>query len=320
MGDASVRGTFPALDAQSSYREAWTGDEEVEVKGSRMGGEAEVVALGPAVPNNPALPETVIADLEELGLNGSQARVLLAMLSAGTANGTEIALLSGVPRTAVYPLLQQLAARRLVAQVGSDGPATWACPGRDEVLERLQSAQEERIARQRAHTDRLRSTLSDLFPPAPSSTLPFVHFIPGPGQVKDAYNHLLNGTASELLVFSRPPYPAPPGPMNPRVTDLVQRGVQVRALFQSSNPALSTKQVSREIEAYREAGIETRLVDRLPVKLVIADRKVVLVAIPDPNLRDTGFPTSLLVENEDYANLHATAFEGYWAEATLPAG
>ena len=103
--------------------------------------------------------------------------------------------------------------------------------------------------------------------------------------------------------------------MNPRVVDLVGRGVEVRVLFQRANPAISTAQLHEEVQAYLQAGVQARVADELPLKLVIADRKVVLVAIPDPNLRDTGFPTSLLVENEDYAAVQATAFEAYWDRA-----
>lgn len=276
----------------------------------------EVVSVGPSVPNNPSLPETVVPDLEEMGLNGTQARVLITMLSSGSAaNAAEIALLSGVPRSAVYQVLQELGAKRLVAQVGSQGPAAWACPGRDEVLERLEAAQEERMARQKEHAARLRTTLSELFPPAPSTTLPFVHFVPGPNQVKEAYDSILDDVASELLVFSRPPYRTPPRPMKRRILDLVERGVKARAIFQLSDPAVSFEQTAGEIEAYRRAGIESRALPDLPMKMMIADRKVVMMAIPDPNDRDTGFPTSLLVENHDYAQFHARAFETYWQAA-----
>lgn len=256
--------------------------------------------------------ETLLGDLEELGLNGSQARVLLAIIELGTSGSSEIARVAGVPRTAVYPLLQELAVKRLVAQVGSGGPATWACAGRQEVLDRLDAAQEERIARQRERAVRVRLGLEAMFPAAPSTTPPFVHVLPGLAQVKEAYHQLLSETATELLVLSGPPYTSY-GPMNTHVVGLLERGVKIRVLFDPARDAASRAQRRRDVRAYKEAGVEARVLGDLPVKLVISDREAVLAAIPDPASPDTGFPTSLLVRSTRFAGVQATAFESYWA-------
>ena len=267
-----------------------------------------------------AFPETLFADLEELGLNGSQARVLVALLQLGSANSSQIARLAQVPRTAVYPLLQELGAMRLAARIGSDGPAIWASPGRDEVLNRLDAAHEERSRQQRARSARVRATLEEIVPKVSAGSLPFVHVIPGPAQAREAYRQLLLGATSELLVLNRPPFSSPPGPVNPMVQDLLARGVPARVLFQLTKGEQTKLQRRKEVETYRQSGVDGRVVDRLPVKMVIADRRVVLVAIPDPNLPETRFPTSLLVENEDYAAIHVAAFESLWAGGAPLAG
>lgn len=260
-------------------------------------------------------PDALLADLDELGLTPSQARVLLALMELGSAHSAEVARLAGIPRTAVYPVLQELAARRLVTQVGSEGRAIWASPGRQEVLELLGAAHEDRLRRERERMVRVQSTMESLFP-ATATSLPLVHVIPSVGQAKDAYDQLLADTDTELLVLSGPPYTSGSGaPMNPEITELLDRGVEARVLFDRDR-FLAYKAARREdIEAYLGAGVQARILQNLPVKQVVSDRKAVLAAIPDTADPDSGFPMGLLVKSERYAGVQATAFEAYWAAA-----
>ena len=69
------------------------------------------------------------------------------------------------------------------------------------------------------------------------------------------------------------------------------------------------------IARYHDAGVEGRLVEELPIKLAIADRRTALLAMTDPVLPDIGFPTTLLVEHPGFATLQAEAFERLWETA-----
>ncbi|MDQ6928400.1 MAG: hypothetical protein M3159_07020 [Actinomycetota bacterium] len=287
------------------------GQGKMSVSSASPSGEERPGGAGPTAIGGP-YPETLLNDLEELGLNGSQARVLLALLQLGSGNSTEIARLAQVPRTAVYPLLQELGSKRLAARVSSDGPAVWASPGRDEVLNRLDAAHETRMREQQARAVRVRKTLEEVVPAVAGNTLPFVQFIPGAAQAREVYEQLVASATTELLVFSRPPYSSPAAPVNPVLSDSLARGVKVQVLFESPT-ADSAEQRRHMFDTYAQLGVEARMLDRLPVKLVIVDGHTVLVTIPDPNMPDGGFPTSLLVENEDYAALETKTFETYWA-------
>jgi len=274
------------------------------VSATREADPSDVVVGGP-------YPETLLVDLEELGINGSQARVLLALLQLGSGHSTEIARLAQVPRTAVYPLLKELGAKRLVARVAGDGPAIWASAGRDEVINRLNSAHEERIRQQQARAERVRLTLEEVVPADAPGSLPFIHFIPGAAQGRMAYEQLLASATTELLVFRRPPFSSQPGPVNRLLREALARGVRTSVLFESP-PGHSEEDRQLALDTYRQVGVDSRVVDALPVKLIIADQRVVLITISDRTIPDGGFPTSLLVENEDYAAMQTVAFATYW--------
>lgn len=262
------------------------------------------------------IPESLLHEFEQLDLSPYESRLLLALLRLGSANSAQLARHSGVPRTSTYQVLEELNRKGLAQRLSVDGPAVWACPGREEVFDRLDAAEEERLRRHRARTAHLREMLAETFPETPEAAVPYVHVIQGAAQVSNIYDRLLNDAAEELLVFNRPPYSLPPDRVNQAVIGAVRRGVKSRALYQAdlwSDP--DTQGFRAAMEAYHSAGVEGRLVDDLPMKLAISDRRVALLAMTDPVLPEIGFPTTILVEHPGFAALQAEAFERLWVDA-----
>jgi sugar-specific transcriptional regulator TrmB len=262
------------------------------------------------------LPEPLLRELQELGLSPYAARVLLALLRLGSANSADLARVSGVPRTSTYQVLEELSAKRLAARIPGDGPAVWTTPGSAEVMERLDAAEEERLRQHRSRTARLRETLAQTFAEGPTAALPYVNLVHGTARVKALYERLLSQAQEEVLVFNRPPYTWAPGQPNPVVLETLARDVQTRVLYQAAQLEDSGAETfRREMDAYHQAGVQGRVVDELPVKLAVFDRRESLLVIPDPVLPDVRYPTTVLVEHAGFAATQAAAFEHFWAEA-----
>jgi sugar-specific transcriptional regulator TrmB len=262
------------------------------------------------------LPEPLLRDFQELGLSPYAARVLLALLRLGSANSADLARVSGVPRTSTYQVLEELSAKRLAARLPGDGPAVWSTPGSTEVLERLDAAEEERLSQHRARTARLRQVLAETFPEGPTAALPYVNLVHGTAQVKALYERLLSHAQEEVLVFNRPPYTWSPGRPNPVVLDTLARGVRTRVLYQAGQLEDSAADAFRqEMNVYHDVGVQGRVVEELPIKLAVFDRRDSLLVIPDPVLPEVGYPTTVLVEHSGFASIQAAAFEHLWAQA-----
>ena len=251
--------------------------------------------------------------LEELGLNGNQARVLLALLQLGSASATQLARLSGVLRTNVYPVLNELAEKGLIGQVPGKS-AVWVSPGEEEVIERLHAAQQERMKKLESTVGHARQLLSQLSTAIPSAALPYVHLIQSAAQNKAVFEKNITQTQRELLMFTRPPSSWPYGSVNPVVIDLLRRGVETRALYQASDVESPENRLLRqEWEEYHAAGVEGRVIDELPMKLAIFDRRVAFIALNNPVLPDVGYPTTVLVEHPGFAGILADGFEARFA-------
>lgn len=266
------------------------------------------------VPGGP-LPETLLRELQELDLSPYEARVLLALLRLGSANSAQVARQSGVPRTSTYQVMDELSRKGLAQRLPVDGPATWATPGRVEVLERLEALMEERFRRQKARTAKLGELLASSFPEAPLAGAAYLQILPA-AQVGSVYARLLAGTRSELLVFNRPPYSTPPEQLIAPVFDALSRGIASRVLYEATywrDPNATA--FRRAMEEYHRAGVVGALADELPVKLAVADRRVALLSLTHPVLPEVGFPATLLVEHPGFAALQAEAFERFWEKA-----
>ena len=267
-------------------------------------------------PASAAGPEAFRREFEELGLSSYEARVLLALMRLGSANTLQLARLSGVPRTSIYQVLDELSTKRVAERVPGDGPAVWASPGHEEVLSRLDELVEERLRAHRARTARLRDTLANAFPDKPSVALPYVHIIHGVDRTKAAYDRLLGEAETEILVVNRPPYSWVPGHVNTAVLDALERKVRARVLYRAAEwEDPDAEAFRREMEIYHRAGVEGRVVDELPVKLAVFDKKVALTAMTDPVVPQVGYPTSLLIEHPGFAAVQADAFDHRWERA-----
>ncbi len=274
-----------------------------------MAGPDALISSGP-------IPESLLHEFEQLDLSPYEARVLLALLRLGSANTAHLARHSGVPRTSTYQVLEELNRKGLAQRLSVEGPAVWASPGRDDVFDRLDAAQEERLRQHRARTANLRELLAREYPEAPDAAGPYVHVIQGASQVSSIYDRLLAEVQDELLVFNRAPYSFPPDRVNNAVLEAMGRGVACRVLYEG--PAWEAQEFEGFRDAmavYHDAGVQGRLVEALPIKLALADRKLALLAMTDPVLPDIGFPTTLLVEHPGFASLQAEAFERLWETA-----
>ena len=266
------------------------------------------------------IPLALVRAFTLLGVSPYEARVLLALLRLGSANTMHLSSLSGVPRTSTYQVLEALSAKRLAARVPGQGPAVWAAVGREEVFKRLEAelevAHQERLREHRVYAEEAKMMLMTGFPETPFAAMPFVHILPGPVQTKKAYEDMLEGARQELVMFTRPPYASMLGPPNPAVMDMLERGVSAQVLYEADKWERSDAHAFRqEMEAYHQAGVQARLTDHLPVKLVVVDRRTALVGMTNPVAPEASYPTHMLVEHPGYSAIQAAAFDQLWAAA-----
>lgn len=127
------------------------------------------------------------------------------------------------------------------------------------------------------------------------------------GDVAGWYVRLQHQAQEELVIFDRPPYVS--GPLEPLEGVIIGRGVAWRAIYTADS--FSREGAWEETARLAEQGEQSRIVPSLPLKLVIADRKIALVSLSLDGIS----VDALVTEAAPLVELLCLVFEGYWARA-----
>lgn len=271
-------------------------------------------------PPGPALvrPERLAREFEELGLGPAESRVIVALLQAGPLKSSQLAKAAKVPRTGIYELVETLQEKGLVQRMPSGGPAMWTTPGRDKIIDRLHTAtvaaQQERLQQHALRATMLRELLSEALPAPEPVNLPYVHIITCPAEMREDHERLLAEATHETLAFTRPPFSTEPVGVHTATIAALDRGVSMRVLYQAAQ-AEDPEAIAFRASAddYKSAGVQARVADVLPVKLLVVDRRVAVLALDNPHPSVDGIGITLLIEHPAFATLAAELFELYWA-------
>jgi sugar-specific transcriptional regulator TrmB len=230
-----------------------------------------------------------------------------------------VARLASLPRQRIYDVLDSLAARGF-ATVQPGRPTLYAAVEPAAALQRL-------LDERRAGLETLERDAADVvarLTPAFEAgrgivdPLDFIEVLREPGAIARRFAELEAAVEREILVFTKAPYAVEPEE-NVEGLRLLERRIEARSLYERSlydDPA-QVEAVARFVAA----GEQARVVDRLPLKLVLIDERVAMFTLEDPVAGDPAL-TIMVVRHASLARLLKLAFEAVWAEAEAfePAG
>ncbi|HEY3925360.1 MAG TPA: helix-turn-helix domain-containing protein [Acidothermaceae bacterium] len=248
--------------------------------------------------------------LVELGLTGYEASAYLALIRRGQATGAEVARIAGLPRQRIYDVLGGLVTRGL-ATVAPGRPAQYTATAPDAAFEQL--LEQERARLIRLERD-IATTVAQLTPAyhagrSVNDPLNFIEVLRDPAAIAVRFAEYEALAEHEILVFTKPPYAVEPAE-NVGGLGLLKRNIEARSIYERSiyeHPAHH-----RAVRKFVAAGEQARVVDELPLKLVVIDERVALFTMEDP-VAGTADLTIMIVEHRALASLLKTAFEAVWA-------
>ncbi|WP_405682581.1 helix-turn-helix domain-containing protein [Streptomyces sp. NBC_00057] len=270
--------------------------------------------------------------LQALGLGPDEEAIYTAMLARPTTSAQDLARQTGLEKAESVRILLDLAARGLVAV------ATEAESGAPDSADReagLQSARyrltppsvalapllvEQRNALHQAET--AFSMLTEQYRTTAAHTAGgVVEVVVGVEQVARRFHQLQRGAQRELLVFLVGENIAVPREdAETSESSALDRGVDFRVV--AAKDYLDGHDVVRDVRAAVTAGLELRLVDSLPLKMVVSDRERAMVPL---DMADSGGePSAIVVHRSGLLTALVHLFEKEWAQArpmyTTPTG
>ncbi|WP_323180545.1 helix-turn-helix transcriptional regulator [Streptomyces sp. NBC_00102] len=165
-----------------------------------------------------------------------------------------------------------------------------------------------------ASVDRLAAQVLGRSAPAQGAGIETVR---GQRDIAEKVNALLMSAQTEVSLLDRPPYAtsAPDGMPAPlAVTDLVRRGVRVRAVVDRAGLEFPGR--ARGLSELGDQGVEIRVATDLPTKLITVDRQVTL--LPPSDAADPS-QAAVVASDSLLSNALVPLFEEIW-ERALPIG
>jgi len=253
--------------------------------------------------------QSAASPLVSLGLTGYEASAYVALTRRVSATSSEVARLAGLPRQRVYDVLDGLV-RRGLASLEPGRPARYRAVAPGDAVAAL-------LADHRASLERLERDAVEavaLLTPAyhdgrnTDNPLNYIEVLRDAGAIGKRFRELQAAAEREILVFTKPPYAIEP-PDNVAGRELLARGVSARSIYERA--VYENASVVDAVRSFIAAGEQARVVDELPLKLVVIDERVSLFTMEDP-VGAPGDLTILIVEHPGLAKLLKLAFEYLW--------
>lgn len=254
--------------------------------------------------------------LTRLGVRESEARFYLELVKRTELTAGELHRLTGVNRPRTYAILTEMLSRGFVRERVAEKHRYYSAVPPLQLLERA----EAELERQRRAARDTYGLLEDLFNQGREEEHgeDRVQVIRNKEQIQRSFLRLYREAREEVLCFNRSPYAVgDPGfheEQQRAGEEGVSRGVRFRTLNMMEPEQLPW--LYPGIKQLLAMGVrEIRVVDELPVKMFVFDRRRVMLALPVVPGQPTGDFSMVLLEDPGFAAACILLFEGVWSRA-----
>lgn len=248
--------------------------------------------------------------LEPIGLGSFEERVYRFVLRSGGATAAEVAQGVDASTRDAGRVLRELEQMGLVSRL-PERPRRFTAVAPDVALEVLITARQQELERVRRHAEDLLEEFRNQADHRRSRE--FVEVVSSPDAIYQRFLQMQRTARDQMRIFDRPPY-ARAG-LNPDELELLAEGIRYRVIY--DRLALDHPGQLDLLEQLMDAGEDARVVPTLPMKLIIADRRLAIVPlyVDDPESRELRIEEALLVHPGALLNNLVENFEILWERA-----
>lgn len=143
----------------------------------------------------------------------------------------------------------------------------------------------------------------------------YIEVVTGREGIRAQCNAMELGAQREILGMMKPPFlVSSPGPENPEQEEVLSRGVRARWLYERS--LFETPLALEGVRHFASLGEESRVLPRLPAKMILADRRTALVHVTERSLSGP-HPVAVLTRHPELVEVLHDLFEVLWASGTV---
>lgn len=252
--------------------------------------------------------------LVNCGFSDYEARVYSVLLPKKTLTPTEISVLSGVPRGKIYEVLDKLSTAGYCIQVDGARKKYRANNPRDSfetLIEELEN-KKQFIFQSSGELTRIYESEGTKDDP-----MDYIEVVRDKKTITQKLQKLEERSQKEALFFAKPPYAMnykDPSNWEAQI-ESTKRGVKFKCVFMME-PG-NEKNFFEMVAYFQSIGEEVKIIDYLPMKLVIFDQKAIIFTLKN-KYESSHNLTALFIEHEDLAKTLVTTFNYYWEQSFSP--
>jgi HTH-type transcriptional regulator, sugar sensing transcriptional regulator len=259
-------------------------------------------------------------ELQELGLTGREAEVYLALLQKKELSAPEVGKITTITRTKAYELLQNLVKKGICNETYKNGNKVFCSVDPNIAIQNMLAIYENELNKKKKIAEYFREDLIELYSSKEKNEAPldYIEVLSDIRQIADRWAEIQKNTKKEILVFSKPPYTGF-GKLEDNIkkeAEVLKSNIIGKSIYEYGNlkSPEEIQNLIETIEIYQSMGEESRIIEELPMKLVVSDEIITMLSLND-RVAMSPTITTMIVDHPDYARALKTVFNTYWAGA-----
>jgi HTH-type transcriptional regulator, sugar sensing transcriptional regulator len=278
--------------------------------------------------------DILIEMIRQAGFSEYEAKCYLALLERDSLAVNEVARLSGIPRPSAYDVLEKLLDKGLVAVIPGKTKRYAASDPRllrekslnslKMELESLERKKKDILAREKAVQNNMGTIIDRLGSLYKASRvngnpLEYIEVLKDPDQIHRRAIQLCSETTKEMIAFVKPPFAYLSDEQKEEQIEIqakaIQRGVKIKNIHEMPVDEIGKNLLFERLRKGADVeSNEDRIIEKLPMKMVIFDGKTAMHTLEDP-IQGQPSLTTLVTEHSALAESLKMTFELCWEKA-----
>lgn len=265
----------------------------------------------------------LIKKLLELGLTEREAKLYLTLLEKKSFTVSELQQIAKIPRTKIYEVLQKMIGRGICTQrsVGREKiyEAVEPAIALEKIIKKSESEFLENLENKKEIANNLIKTLIPVYDENKKNFNPleFIEIFKNKDQIQRKYIQMLQDTNKELLTFNKGPYVCDNSSrlneQQQHETDLLKRNGICRNIYEMQE-LIKHEWLMEYINDQITHGQQAKVIDFLPIKMIISDSEIVSFPLPQTIGTSTDI-TLVFIKHRQLATASKMLFANLWEQA-----
>lgn len=260
----------------------------------------------------------LIDKLQKLGLSKRESEIYLALLKRKEFTAPEIGKITSVSRNKSYEILQSLVKKRVCTEKYKNAVKVFSSIKPEIALQNIISAYEEELDEKKRLKEEFKEELTDLYAANEniSDSLDYIEILTDLGQIRNRWLELQEDAKSEILGFNKPPFAVSLTHNISHQEKVSKKKVKEKGIYEFSEVSSesSLKDFLAVTKMYVNIGEDVKVIEKLPMKIMIIDEKITMLALNDPVSMKPSI-TTIIINHPDYAKAQKKVFESYWNDS-----